>query len=77
MTNQMAQIMKAAGQDIPEQKYIFEINSDHKMVKQLADMEGDSLNDWVNMLYGQALLAENGGLEDTAAFIATMNRLLG
>ncbi len=77
MTNQMAQIMKAAGQEIPEQKYIFEINSEHKMVQQLADMEGDSLNDWVNMLYGQALLAENGGLEDTASFIATVNRLLG
>ncbi len=77
MTNQMAQIMKAAGQEVPEQKYIFEINSEHKMIQQLADMEGDSLNDWVNMLYGQALLAENGSLEDTASFIATVNRLLG
>ncbi len=76
MTNQMAQIMKAARQPIPEQKYIFEINSDHKMVQQLADMEGDTLNDWVNMLYGQALLAENGSLEDTASFITTVNRLL-
>ncbi|MBS9783640.1 MAG: molecular chaperone HtpG [Pasteurella sp.] len=77
MTNQMAQIMKAAGQAVPEQKYIFEINSEHKMVKQLADMEGDTLTDWVNMLFGQALLAENGSLEDTASFIATVNRLLG
>nr|PID66134.1 MAG: hypothetical protein CR975_04395 [Gammaproteobacteria bacterium] len=78
MTHQMAQIMKAAGQDIPEQKYIFEINSDHKMIKQLADMqEGETLNDWVNVLFSQALLAENGSLEDTAAYIATVNRLLG
>ncbi len=78
MTNQMAQIMKAAGQDIPEQKYIFEINSKHKMIKQLADMqEGETLNDWVNVLFSQALLAENGSLEDTASYIATVNRLLG
>lgn len=77
MTNQMAQIMKAAGQAIPEQKYIFEINADHAMIKQLANMDGDTLNDWVDMLYGQALLAENGSLEDTASFIAVVNRLLG
>ncbi len=77
MTNQMMQIMKAAGQPVPEQKYIFEINSDHALIQQLATMEGDALNDWVEMLYGQALLAENGSLEDTAAFIATVNRLLG
>ncbi len=48
----------------------------HQMVKQLADMEGDTLNDWVNFLYNQALLAENGGLEDTASFIDIVNRLL-
>ncbi len=77
MTNQMYQIMKAAGQPVPEQKYIFEINAQHDMVKRLATMEGDTLNDWVNVLYDQALLAENGGLEDTASFIATLNRLLG
>ncbi|PIE42086.1 MAG: molecular chaperone HtpG [Gammaproteobacteria bacterium] len=76
MTNQMYQIMKAAGQELPEQKYIFEVNTDHAMVKQLADMQDDTLADWVNMLYGQALLAENGSLEDSASFIATVNRLL-
>lgn len=76
MTNQMAQIMKAAGQAVPEQKYIFEINSDHAMIKQLAQMEGEALSDWVNTLYAQALLAENGTLDDTAAFIETVNRLL-
>ena len=76
MSNQMLQIMKAAGQDIAEQKYVFEINADHAMIQKLSDMEGDSLNDWVNMLYGQSLLAENGSLEDTASFIETINRLL-
>lgn len=77
MTNQMYQILKASGQPVPEQKYIFEINAEHAMVKQLTDLEDDALNDWVEMLYGQALLAENGGLEDTASFIETVNRLLG
>ncbi len=76
MTNQMYQILKASGQPVPEQKYIFEINAKHAMIQQLVDLEGDALNDWVNMLYGQALLAENGGLEDTAAFIDVVNRLL-
>lgn len=76
MSNQMYQIMKAAGQPVPEQKYTFEINTDHTMVKQLEGLEGDALDDWVNMLFGQALLAENGGLEDTAAFIETVNKLL-
>ncbi len=76
MSNQMYQIMKAAGQPVPEQKYIFEINGEHPMISQLTEINGETLNDWVNMLYGQALLAENGGLEDAATFIESINRLL-
>lgn len=77
MSNQMHQIMKAAGQAVPAQKYIFEINTDHAMIQQLKTLDESVLTDWINMLFGQALLAENGGLEDTASFIATVNKLLG
>lgn len=76
MSNQMHQIMKAAGQQVPEQKYIFEINAEHAFIQQLKDMDEHEHDDWVNLLYGQALLAENGRLEDTASFIDTVNKLL-
>ncbi|MGY0399283.1 MAG: molecular chaperone HtpG [Ostreibacterium sp.] len=76
MSNQMHQMMKAAGQTVSKQKYIFEINTDHAMIKQLGELNDNTLDDWVNMLFGEALLAENGGLEDTASFVETINRLL-
>ncbi len=37
MGTQMAKLLEAAGQAAPEVKYIFEINPEHALVKQMAD----------------------------------------
>jgi molecular chaperone HtpG len=77
MSLQMARMMKAAGQPVPESKPVFEINIDHKLVKQLdSDMADTDFNDWVSLLFDQAVLADSGQLDDPASFTQRLNRLL-
>jgi len=77
MSLQMSRMMKAAGQAVPETKPIFEINIEHKLVEQLSgDMSDEDFNDWVEMLFDQAVLSDSGQLDDPAAFTQRLNRLL-
>ncbi|MGX2948904.1 molecular chaperone HtpG [Frederiksenia canicola] len=78
MTTQMAKLFAAMGQQAPEVKYTFELNPDHLMIKRVADIaDEDQFNDWLELLFEQALLAERGTLENPTAFIKRMNKLLG
>ncbi len=77
MTTQMAKLFAAAGQDVPEVKYIFEINPEHTLVKRVADTKDEArFAEWVELLLDQALLAERGTLDDPNQFIRRMNQLL-
>lgn len=77
MTTQMAKLFAAAGQDVPEVKYIFEINPEHGLVKRVADTQDEArFAEWVELLLDQALLAERGTLDDPNQFIRRMNQLL-
>ncbi|CRL64331.1 heat shock protein 90 [Proteus vulgaris] len=77
MTTQMAKLFAAAGQEVPEVKYNFELNPNHPLVKQTAELTDDALfADWVNLLLDQALFAERGSLEDPNQFIRLVNQLL-
>lgn len=71
MSTQMAKLFAAAGQKVPEVKYIFELNPDHVLVKRAADTEDEAkFSEWVELLLDQALLAERGTLEDrTCLFV--------
>ncbi|MEG9533935.1 molecular chaperone HtpG [Mannheimia indoligenes] len=78
MTTQMAKLFAAMGQTAPEVKYTFELNPEHPMVKKVADIASDDeFNEWIELLFEQALLAERGTLENPTAFIKRMNKLLG
>ncbi|MDG6796170.1 molecular chaperone HtpG [Glaesserella parasuis] len=78
MTTQMAKLFAAMGQQAPEVKYTFELNPEHSMVKRIADIADEAeFNDWIELLFEQALLAERGTLENPTAFIKRMNKLLG
>ncbi|MFK5162609.1 molecular chaperone HtpG [Glaesserella parasuis] len=78
MTTQMAKLFAAMGQQAPEVKYTFELNPEHSMVKRIADIADEAeFNDWIELLFEQALLAERGTLENATAFIKRMNKLLG
>ncbi|SON49276.1 molecular chaperone HtpG [Vibrio tapetis] len=80
MGTQMAKLLEAAGQAVPEVKYIFEINPEHALVKRMAD-EADEADEeefgrWVELLLGQAMLAERGAMEDPTQFLGAINQLL-
>ena len=78
MTTQMAKLFAAAGQPVPEVKYTFELNPEHHLVKKVADIADEAeFADWVELLLEQAMLAERGSLENPAAFIKLVNKLLG
>jgi len=77
MTSQMIKLMEAAGQPVPETKFIFEFNPEHTLVKHLADEQDEArFAKWVDVLYRQAQLSERGSLEDPAGFINKMNELM-
>lgn len=78
MSLQMQQLMKSLGQDAPASAPILEINPEHALLKRVAAAQDDETRvaDYAALLFEQAMLAEGGTLDDPAAFIARMNRLL-
>jgi len=77
MGTQMAKLLEAAGQQAPEVKYIFELNPEHDLVKRMADeSDEEKFGTWVEMLLGQAMLAEKGSMDDPSEFLASVNKLL-
>jgi molecular chaperone HtpG len=74
MSGHLARLLKQAGQAAPESKPILEVNPGHALVKKLeADAQFDDL---AHLLFDQAVLAEGGQLEDPAAHVQRMTRLL-
>lgn len=75
MSAHLARMLKQAGQSAPKTQPILEVNPEHALVKRLGVDEG-RFDDLANILFDQALLAEGGQLEDPAAYVARVNRLL-
>ncbi len=74
---QMQQIMKAAGHEMPMSKPILELNPAHELVSQLKDMSDEALlENWSNILFDQAMLAEGGQLKDPADYVKRVNQML-
>ncbi len=77
MSQHLARLLKQAGQGAPAAKPILEINPEHALVKRLDSAEaGESFDDLAQILFDQALLAEGGQLEDPAAYVRRVTRLL-
>jgi molecular chaperone HtpG len=75
MGGNLARLLKAAGQKVPESKPIMEINPGHPLVQRLK-YEETHFADWSQVLFDQALLAEGGQLEDPAGFVKRLNQLM-
>ena len=74
---QMRQLMEAAGQKLPEVKPILEINPTHVLINQLAnEVDEGRFADLAAVLLDQAALAEGSQLEDPAAYVRRVQRLL-
>ena len=77
MGMQMRRVLESAGQVVPENKRIFELNPDHPLVQKLNDeSDSDRFNDLARVLYDQAQLAEGSQLNEPATYVARLNKLL-
>ena len=77
MTAQMRRLMEAAGQKLPDERYILELNPQHPLiVKANAESDGEKFKSWAELVYQQALLADQGMLKDPAAFVKVLDSLL-
>ena len=76
MSRHLQRMLKGAGQSLPEAKPILELNPQHPLVVRLKEESEAGLNDWAQLLLEQATLAEGAPLEDPAAFVRRVNRML-
>jgi molecular chaperone HtpG len=75
LSGNLLRMLKAAGQSAPESKPILEINPDHPLVQRLKYEEA-KFDDWSQILFDQAMLAEGGTLADPAGFVKRLNEML-
>ena len=77
MSANLARVLKAVGQSAPSAKPTLEVNLDHLLVKRLeSEQEEGRFGDLALILFDQAQLAEGGQLDDPAAFVGRLNRLM-
>ncbi len=77
MTAQMAQILQAAGQQVPTSQPILELNPNHALVSQLKDLlASDDFSEWAHVLFDQAALTGGASIKDSAEFVKRINKLL-
>lgn len=74
LTPQMAQMLKAMGQPVPEVKPTLEINPNHPLITRL-DGASD-FDDLAQVVFDQAVLADGGTLDDPASYLKRVNALL-
>jgi molecular chaperone HtpG len=81
MDPQMEKLLKSMGQDVPENKRILEINPEHALfaaMKEVFDKDPKSLvlEEYIKLLYDQALLLEGSKPKDPGAFAAAVTKLM-
>ncbi len=77
MSANLARVLKAVGQSAPNAKPTLEVNLDHLLVKRLeSEQEEGRFGDLALILFDQAQLAEGGQLDDPAAFVGRLNKLM-
>jgi molecular chaperone HtpG len=77
LSPQIRRMLEASGQALPESKPILEINVGHPLVARLSGETDDSRFDELShIVLDHALLAEGSQLDNPAAYVHRMNRLL-
>ncbi|MBS0212483.1 MAG: molecular chaperone HtpG [Proteobacteria bacterium] len=73
----MQRLLRQAGHEVPESKPVLEINPDNTLVKRLqSEIDAARQQDIALLLLDQAQLLEGVALEDPAAYVKRVNRLL-
>lgn len=77
----MERLMKSMGQEVPESKRILEINPEHPIVVNLnalyeKEPTSTKLDEWVHLLFDQAIIAEGQMVRDPQAYTKRVYELL-
>lgn len=73
------QLMRAQNPDLPPTKRILEVNPTHPVIERLNNgLSGDDawVEDWMALLYDQALIAEGSPIDDPAAFSRRLSAVM-
>jgi molecular chaperone HtpG len=74
---QMQEMLKAAGQALPETRPNLEVNLGHPLLKRIAEETDDeTFAKLAGLVFDQAVLAEGRQLDDPASFVRSLNELL-
>ncbi len=81
MTPTMERLMRAMNQEVPVSKRILELNPEHAVLTKMktiydSDAESSRLNDYVDLLYGQALVMEGTPVPEPQAFSRLVSELM-
>lgn len=77
MALHMRRLLEQAGQELPDSRPALEVNLKHPLYLKLeSTVDEVQFEDLAHLLHEQAVLAEGGQLEDPAAFVRRMNRLM-
>lgn len=81
MDPQVEKLMRQMGQDVPKGRRILEINSAHPVLHSMNDMFAKDrnsavLNEYIDLLYDQALLLEGSRPKDSASFAKAIAKLM-
>jgi molecular chaperone HtpG len=55
---------------------VLEVNLEHPLLQRLGEAGDEDFEEWTRIVHEQAVLAEGGQLDDPAAFVARVNRLI-
>ncbi|MBI5056860.1 MAG: molecular chaperone HtpG [Nitrospirae bacterium] len=81
MAPEVEKLLRQMGQTVPESKRILEINPSHPLFEAMnklfeKDQKSVALEEYIKLLYGQALLLEGSKPKDPAAFASAITRLM-
>ena len=78
--NRIERMLRAQGRELPKAQRILELNLEHPLLKNLQKLEDASpgserVQEWMRLVYDQALLAEGSPIDDPAAFAKWLTKL--
>lgn len=81
MTPHLEALLRASGKDVPQVKRTLELNPGHALLSKMyeifaRDNKNPKLEEYADLLFGQALLAEGGQLPDPAGFNRKVTELM-
>ena len=81
MSGYMEKILKSAGQQLPENKRVLELNMTHPVMEKIhgmieADKQDPRLDDYIHLLLDLAVIGEGGKLEDPSRFSRLVGNLM-